>query len=107
MVTSFPLKIHEIHILNQSKIFNVMFAVFKPLLDSYMRGKIIFHGNKFESLYKYISPDYLPKKYGGTRNELPYYKWITALLQDPKVIEEMKKIGFVITDEILESFKLI
>jgi len=104
MVTAFPIKIHAIHILHQSWIFDAIFAVFKPLLDNNMRNKIFFHGANYESLHQHILPAYLPKLYGGMRNELPYYKWIQALIKDPRVIEEMSKIGYVVTDELRESF---
>ncbi|KAH0954008.1 hypothetical protein HN011_006497 [Eciton burchellii] len=104
MVTAFPIKIHAIHILHQSWIFDAIFAVFKPLLDNNMRNKIFFHGANYESLHKHILPAYLPKLYGGVRNELPYYKWIQSLIKDPRVIEEMSKIGYVVTDEFREIF---
>lgn len=104
MVTAFPLKIHELHIIQQSWIFDTIFAVFKPLLDTNMRDRIFFHGGDYKSLHKHISPEYLPKMYGGVRNELPYYKWIESLIANPKIVEEMNKIGYVVTNEILESF---
>jgi len=104
MVTAFPIKTYAIHILHQSWIFDAIFAVFKPLLDNNMRNKIFFHGSNYESLHKHILPAYLPKVYGGVRNELPYYKWIQALIKDPRVIEEMNKIGYVVTDELRENF---
>lgn len=106
MVTAFPMKTHAIHIINQSWIFDAIFAVFKPLLDSNMRNRIFFHGSNYESLHKHVSPEYLPKKYGGVRNELPYYKWFEALIKEPKIIEQMHKMGYNITDEFLECFNL-
>lgn len=104
MVTAFPIKIHELHIIHQSWIFDTIFAVFKPLLDTNMRNRIFFHGNDYKSLHEHVSPEYLPKMYGGVRNELPYYKWIESLIKDPKIIDQMSKMGYVLTNEILESF---
>ncbi|XP_072758675.1 alpha-tocopherol transfer protein [Anoplolepis gracilipes] len=104
MVTAFPIKIHEMHIIHQSWIFDTIFAVFKPLLDTNMRNRIFFHGGDYTSLHKHVPPEYLPKIYGGIRNELPYYKWIEALIKEPKIIEQMSKMGYVITNEILETF---
>ncbi|XP_025161259.1 alpha-tocopherol transfer protein isoform X3 [Harpegnathos saltator] len=107
MVTSFPIKTHAIHILHQSWIFDAIFVVFKPLLDTNMRNRIHFHGNNYESLHKYISPEYLPKRYGGTRDEIPYYKWIESLVKDTKIVEEMSKVGYVDTNEVLECFNIV
>lgn len=104
MVTAFPIRIHALHILNQSWVFDAIFAVFKPLLDTNMRNKIFFHGNNYESLHKHIFPHYLPKMYGGVRNELPYYKWIESIIKDPKIVEQMNKMGYVVTDEIRDFF---
>jgi len=104
MVTAFPIKIHAIHILHQSWVFDAIFAVFKPLLDTNMRNKLFFHGNNYESLHKHILPECLPKLYGGMRNELPYYKWIEFIIKDPKIVEEMNKMGYVVTDDIRNSF---
>lgn len=106
MVTSFPIRIYALHILNQSWVFDAIFAVFKPLLDANMKNRIFFHSGNYESLHKHIPSNYLPKMYGGTRNELPYYKWIAALIKDPKIIEQMNKMGYVVTDEIRDSFTL-
>ncbi|XP_028048844.2 alpha-tocopherol transfer protein isoform X2 [Monomorium pharaonis] len=104
MVTAFPIRIHALHILHQSWVFDAIFAVFKPLLDANMRNRLFFHGNKYESLHKHILPECLPKKYGGTRNELPYYKWIEFLIKDPKIVEQMNKMGYVVTEDIRNSF---
>lgn len=104
MVTAFPIRIHALHILHQSWVFDAIFAVFKQLLDTNMRNKLFFHGNNYESLYKHISPEYLPKMYGGTRNELPYYKWIASIIKDPKIVEQMGKMGYDVTEDIRDFF---
>ncbi|XP_014212839.1 alpha-tocopherol transfer protein-like [Copidosoma floridanum] len=105
IVAAFPMTTYAIHILHQSWIFDTMFAVFKPLMDARMNAKIFFHGSNMESLHRHIPPEYLPKKYGGTREELPYYKWIDALGNDPRVVKEMKSLGYVIPDDIGKEIK--
>ncbi|XP_011505212.1 PREDICTED: alpha-tocopherol transfer protein isoform X2 [Ceratosolen solmsi marchali] len=103
MVAAFPMTTHAIHILHQSWIFDTMFAVFKPLIDSRMNHKIFFHGDNMESLHRHIPPAYLPKKYGGTREELPYYRWIDSLGKDPRVVKEMRGLGYIIPDEAVQN----
>jgi hypothetical protein len=63
-----PLRIKAIHIVNQPKIFNVVFALFKPFLREKLRNRIYFHGSDRESLYQFIDKDCLPAEYGGTVN---------------------------------------
>lgn len=62
---SVPLRVKAIHIVNQPKIFNVVFALFKPFLREKLRSRIFFHGTDRESLHKHISPKCLPPTYGG------------------------------------------
>lgn len=102
MVTSFPMTISAIHILNQSWVFDAMFAVFKPFLDARMLSKIFFHGEDMKSLHRHIAPTHLPKKYGGTRNEVPYYKWIDSLSSSAQVIKEMKSVGYLLPENLLQ-----
>lgn len=63
---SVPMRIKGIHIVNQPKIFNIVFALFKPFLREKLRNRIIFHGTDMASLHKHILPKYLPPNYGGT-----------------------------------------
>ncbi|XP_043593999.1 alpha-tocopherol transfer protein-like isoform X1 [Bombus pyrosoma] len=100
IVSAFPMTTHAIHILHQSWVFDVMFSVFKPLLDVKMQNKIFFHGSNMESLHEHISPFHLPKKYGGTREELAYYKWIDNLSKVPQIVKEMKQVGYIVPEEI-------
>ncbi|XP_066588455.1 alpha-tocopherol transfer protein-like isoform X2 [Prorops nasuta] len=101
MVTSHPMKTHAIHILNQSWVFDAMFAVFKPLLNAKMKEKIFFHGSDMASFHRHISPEYLPKMYGGIREELPYHQWFNALCSVPKVVKEMYALGYTAPEEVL------
>ncbi|KZC14220.1 PREDICTED: alpha-tocopherol transfer protein-like [Dufourea novaeangliae] len=103
MVSAFPMKTTAIHILHQSWVFDVMFAVFKPLLDVRMQNKIFFHGSNMDSLHQHIHPAQLPKKYGGTREELPYYKWIQSLSKDPQIVKEMMMLGYVLDEDMLKQ----
>ncbi|XP_055848993.1 alpha-tocopherol transfer protein-like isoform X2 [Episyrphus balteatus] len=62
---SVPLRVKAIHIVNQPKIFNLVFALFKPFFREKLRSRIYFHGNDRESLHKHISPKCLPPAYNG------------------------------------------
>ncbi|EEB11402.1 protein C20orf121, putative [Pediculus humanus corporis] len=103
MVTSFPLKMHIVNIIFESKVFDLIYKLFQPLLSSKMKKKIFFHGNDLDSLHNHIQPKYLPKRYGGIRPKYKYDKWIEYVKISPNVIEELRSLGYIITDEIYEK----
>ncbi|XP_062120860.1 alpha-tocopherol transfer protein isoform X1 [Drosophila sulfurigaster albostrigata] len=93
---SVPLRIKAIHIVNQPKIFNVVFALFKPFLREKLRSRIIFHGTDRESLHKYMSPKCLPSCYGGIL-ELPRIdgdQWYELLLMCDAEYEAINSYGY-------------
>lgn len=96
---SFPIRIHAIHVINQSWVFDMVFAIFKPLLDQRMRDKIYVHGDNLESLHSHIDPKFLPEKYGGTRPEYSYKDWMDSLSANPDIIKEMSSLGYIISDD--------
>ncbi|XP_069698217.1 alpha-tocopherol transfer protein-like [Periplaneta americana] len=110
LVTSFPIRTHAIHIINESWVFDIMFAFFKPFLDERMREKIFFHGNDLESLHSHVDPKFLPKKYGGMRPEYSYTDWIDSLLNNQKIVSEMEQLGYEFdmdeAKKVLEDAKL-
>ncbi|KAK7793492.1 hypothetical protein R5R35_010162 [Gryllus longicercus] len=96
---SIPIRTHAIHIVNQSWIFDTIFAIFKPLLDERMRGKIHFHGSDMESLHRHVEPKFLPEAYGGTRPEWNYMHWMDALRGDERVMRELRSLGYRTRDD--------
>lgn len=92
---SVPMRIKGIHIVNQPKIFNIVFALFKPFLREKLRNRIIFHGNDMASLHKHISPKYLPPTYGGT-SEIPRVngdQWYDMLGQCDREYKAINSFG--------------
>jgi len=61
-----PIRLKAVHIVYNSALFNMLFAVFKPFISAKLRHRIHFHGHDMKSLLKHIDSDRLPKKYGGT-----------------------------------------
>lgn len=104
MVTSFPMKIHAIHILNQPWAFEMVYKVFKPLLNSRMKSRLFFHGDNMESLHKHIDPKCLPEKYGGVRAEHNYKDWLFAMERNQDILKEVKSLGYIIEAEDIKRF---
>lgn len=92
-----PLRIKGIHIINQPKIFNIVFALFKPILREKLRNRIVFHGTDRESLYKHIAREALPPCYGGTVDapRVQGEQWYELLLKCDDEYTAINKYGFL------------
>lgn len=93
---SVPMRIKGIHIVNQPKIFQIVFALFKPFLREKLRNRIFFHGSDYNSLHKYISPQYLPPNYGGS-SQIPRVngdQWYDLLRQCDREYKAINSYGF-------------
>ncbi|KAE8740317.1 hypothetical protein FOCC_FOCC014165 [Frankliniella occidentalis] len=63
-----PVRLKGVHIINQPYVFNMVFAIFKPLLNAKLRNRIHFHGTDRQSLLNHVDAKCLPKTYGGEVN---------------------------------------
>ncbi|XP_046427084.1 alpha-tocopherol transfer protein-like isoform X2 [Neodiprion fabricii] len=93
---SVPLRIKNIHIVNQPYIFNVVFALFKPFLREKLKNRIIFHGTDRKSLHEHLSPKCLPECYGGNL-QIPRVtgpQWLELLLMCDKEYEAINSYGY-------------
>lgn len=94
MQSSFPATTHAIHVINHSWLFDKIYNIFKPLLNSTMRSKIYFHGYDVTSLHKHIHPDHLPERYGGIWPDYSYTIWLESLKKNFVVAKEMISAGY-------------
>ncbi|XP_011638066.1 alpha-tocopherol transfer protein-like isoform X2 [Pogonomyrmex barbatus] len=91
-----PVRIKNIHIVNQPYVFNMVFALFKPFLKEKLKNRIIFHGTDRKSLHQYISPKCLPSQYGGTleMKTIDGPQWYSLLVQVDKEYEAINSYGY-------------
>ncbi|XP_034941463.1 alpha-tocopherol transfer protein-like isoform X2 [Chelonus insularis] len=91
-----PLRIKNIHIINQPYVFNMVFALFKPFLRQKLKDRIIFHGTDRKSLHKYLSPKCLPECYGGTLSipRVTGPQWLELLVKCEKEFEAINSYGY-------------
>uniref|UniRef100_U5EY92 Putative intracellular n=1 Tax=Corethrella appendiculata TaxID=1370023 RepID=U5EY92_9DIPT len=94
---SVPLRIKGFHVINQPKIFNVVFALFKPFLREKLRSRIVFHGSDRESLYKFIHVDSLPIQYGGNLDcpRVRGEEWYELLVKCDGEYKAINSYGYV------------
>jgi hypothetical protein len=94
---SVPLRVKAIHIVNQPKIFNMVFQLFKPFLREKLRGRLVFHGTDRESLFKFMDPKVLPKRYDGILDipQITGEDWYKLLILCDKEYEAINKYGYI------------
>nr|XP_022914253.1 retinaldehyde-binding protein 1-like [Onthophagus taurus] len=92
-----PLRLKEIHMVNNPWIFKTVWAVFKPFIKEKLGKRIHFHENKMPSLHKFIDKSYLPKNYGGDLPEINYggKEWYPVMEKHIDHIKEWNTYGLV------------
>ncbi|OQR79936.1 alpha-tocopherol transfer protein-like [Tropilaelaps mercedesae] len=75
----YPARFKGAHIVNQSHIWNIIWAIGKPFLSYKIRDRVQFHGQNMNSLHEYIDPAILPKDFGGQQPPLSI-DWFTGEL---------------------------
>ena len=76
---SFPIRFKEIHIINESPIFQVAFTLVKPFLTEKMKQRLRFHGTSLESLHSCVPASILPEELGGNMGQFSNQEVVTTL----------------------------
>ncbi|KAJ2949414.1 hypothetical protein O0L34_g15329 [Tuta absoluta] len=98
---AFPGSTRKFHIVNCSRVFELMFVLFKRLAPADdIWKKVQFHGYDLTSLHKAIPPECLPKRYGGEREAVSLELWLTKIKQykNEEFDQEMLKLGYALPD---------
>ncbi|ETN63771.1 cellular retinaldehyde-binding protein [Anopheles darlingi] len=96
-----PYRVKGIHIVNNARMFNFLFKVFKPFLGKKWSQRIFLHAADKQSLHQHIDPASLPSFLGGNY-ELPEYDGsvVGQLLDCYKdKSEESSKYGYTVQEK--------
>ncbi|XP_014219784.1 clavesin-1 [Copidosoma floridanum] len=91
-----PLRLKEVHYVNQPFLFNMVWQMFKPFVKEKLKSRMYFHGTKMKSLHAHMVPSHLPKNYGGQLPEIDYTSadWYPTIIKYEDHIREMNKYGY-------------
>ncbi|XP_053676778.1 clavesin-1-like [Anopheles nili] len=67
-----PYRVKGIHIVNNARMFNIMFKIFKQFMGKKWSQRIFLHGIEFKKLHEHVDESLLPSFLGGTY-EIPEY----------------------------------
>ncbi|XP_070533463.1 alpha-tocopherol transfer protein-like [Ptychodera flava] len=94
MQNALPLRLKAVHYVNQPKIFDTAFALFKPFFTEKLKKRLQFHGDEFDKLHQHVPSHLLPSEYGGTVPEFDNKHWREAMLASEQDYIENNKYGF-------------
>lgn len=91
-----PCRVKAFHIVNQPRIFQPVYAAAKPFFSPKHGARTFLHGTNYESLHQHVSPECLPRCYGGLLDmELSYGRETYQLLEPfEKYFESFHMYGF-------------
>jgi len=91
-----PIRLKQVHIVNQPFIFNMVWTLFKPFVKDKLNKRMFFHGKDRKSLLKHISAATLPANYGGDLPTIDYggKDWYPSINDHLEFIAKWRDYGF-------------
>jgi len=91
-----PIRLKEIHFVNQPFIFNMVWALIKPFVKEKLKSRMFFHGSDMKKLHNYIPAMNLPKNYGGSLPEINYSgkEWYSCVDKYQQNFDEWNTFGY-------------
>lgn len=87
---SFPVRYKEIHVLNTSRLVDLVVAAFWPFLPTKFKQRISFH-HSLESLHSAVDAKILPVEYGGEGGSFDNSLCVQRLLLEENYLREQEK----------------
>ncbi|XP_065346792.1 alpha-tocopherol transfer protein-like isoform X2 [Cloeon dipterum] len=91
---NFPLRFKAFHIVNQPRLFDLIYACFKPLLNDKLKSRVFLHGTDMQSLHNHVTPACLTKEYKGQLNNFDQEGLIDLLHDNEHVFKVVRNYAF-------------
>ena len=78
----YPLRIKGVHILEQPKIFTIIYALSSQFMKEKLRERVKIHGENIQGLVEYIKKECLPVDYGGTAPGTNVKNWVKYIMSE-------------------------
>ena len=75
----YPVRIKAIHILDQPKIFTVIFAIVSQFMKEKLRKRVYLHGGSIELLHQHIDKHLIPSDFGGDGKPTELRLWVKTV----------------------------
>lgn len=104
MSTSFPLRVHAVHVVRAPWPFRLAWRAFRPLVDGERRARLHLHGADLGTLHQHVGRDCLPVSLGGPRPDVSYKRWLLAMSDDDHILRELRSLGYRLHDHHIQQF---
>lgn len=89
LLNCYPVRIKGIHVLDQPKIFSVIFAIVSQFMKEKLRERVKLHGGNILGLHEYIKKELLPSDYGGTGPPTDVTVWVRDIMNSEEDLEHL------------------
>ncbi|XP_006821038.1 alpha-tocopherol transfer protein-like isoform X1 [Saccoglossus kowalevskii] len=96
-----PLRFKAMHFVNEPKLFDTAFAIFRPFLSEKLKKRLQFHGDEFGALHNQVPSTLLPVEFGGAVQEYDNKEWREIIKSMTEEFIENNKYGFPKTADTL------
>lgn len=90
----FPARFKALHIVNEPFFIRAFLSLLLPFVKEKFRKRIYFHGEDMSSLHQHISPDVLPKEYGGTQGDFDNRDFVAAMEENEELFKRDGDYGY-------------
>ena len=80
LLNCFPIRIKGIHVLDQPKVFTVIFAIVSQFMKEKLRKRVYLHGGNIKGLHSHINKELLPSDYGGENTATSLKQWMRFVM---------------------------
>ena len=92
---AFPLRFREIHIINESYLFDMVFALIKPFLSERIKARIVSHGSDLTAFTAAVGKNILPAEFGGDLGPMDNDQVVKLLEEHKQEFEDLyQRHGF-------------
>jgi len=90
----FPARYKGIHVVCESKMIGMIWAIAYPFLTNKLKRRLFFHGEDLSPLKEYIHPSVLPVEFGGCGPCFDNSHWEEIVQNQEPILKELLQYGY-------------
>ncbi|XP_077517764.1 alpha-tocopherol transfer protein-like isoform X3 [Amblyomma americanum] len=91
---SLPTRIKGFYFINTPTVFSVVFSLIRSLVPAKLKERFRLLGNDISTLHEVLPRDFIPKEFGGTREDFDYHNQKKFFHSRASHFERVRKFGY-------------